>query len=54
VSAEIQSNIDGAEVALVRSSGGVFDVHLGEELIFSKRRQGRFPDPGEITALLGG
>jgi len=53
VSAELQSNVVGAQVTLVRSSGGVFDVHRDGELIFSKRDQGRFPDPGEITTLLG-
>jgi len=33
------------------SSGGVFEVHLDGELIFSKKEVGRFPTPEEIKAL---
>lgn len=48
---EISKEVD-AEVALVRSSGGVFEVYRDGELIFSKKRLGRFPEPGEIVDLL--
>jgi selenoprotein W-related protein len=41
-----------AEITLVRSSGGVFEVRRDGELIFSKKRLGRFPEPGEIPDLL--
>jgi predicted Rdx family selenoprotein len=37
---------------LLKGKGGVFDVRLGEELIYSKRRTGRFPEGGEVEALL--
>jgi selenoprotein W-related protein len=42
----------GIQPELVRSSGGVFEVILGNELIFSKRELGRFPEPGEVEELL--
>lgn len=41
-----------ADISLIRSSGGVFEVCRDGELIFSKKRLGRFPDPGEIPDLL--
>ena len=37
-------------VALLPSSGGVFEVTLGDELIFSKRAEGRFPEDEEILS----
>lgn len=33
-------------------SGGVFDVVLDGQLLFSKHKTGRFPEPAEILALL--
>jgi len=36
---------------ILPSSGGVFEVHLDGELIFSKKEVGRFPTPEEIKAL---
>lgn len=39
---------------LIAGSGGVFDVAADGKLVFSKHATGRFPDPGEITKLLGG
>jgi selT/selW/selH-like putative selenoprotein len=38
---------------LERGSGGVFDVTVDGKLIFSKHTLGRFPEPGEIVALIG-
>jgi selenoprotein W-related protein len=42
----------GAEVDLISSSGGVFEVVVDSELIFSKKSLQRFPEEGEITLLL--
>ena len=36
----------------MKSSGGVFEVTVENELIFSKKKTGRFPMPGEIAAAL--
>ena len=41
----------GAEVAYVRSRGGVFEITIDGELKFSKKQLGRFPTDSEIEAL---
>ncbi|MCK6553364.1 Rdx family protein [Candidatus Binatia bacterium] len=40
------------EAELIRGTGGVFDVHADGKLIFSKHEHGRFPNEGEVEALL--
>jgi hypothetical protein len=30
----------------------VFEVKAGEEVVFSKKKAGRFPTPGEVEAAL--
>lgn len=40
------------EVALVPGSGGVFEVSVNDELIFSRHEQGRFPDIKELKQLV--
>ncbi|MDQ3328085.1 MAG: Rdx family protein [Chloroflexota bacterium] len=37
-------------VTLIPSSGGVFEVTLGDKQIFSKKRQGRFPEDEEVLS----
>lgn len=37
---------------LIKGSGGVFDVTVGGDLVFSKKKEHRFPDPGEIEDAL--
>ena len=39
-------------VQIVPSSGGVFEVSIGDELIFSKKKEGRFPEPSEVDEAL--
>ena len=51
VSAEIGKAL-GVAISLIAGAGGVFDVKLDGELIFSKHKVGRFPNEGEITELL--
>lgn len=41
----------GADVELVRSGGGVFEITIDGELKFSKKALGRFPTDEEIEAL---
>ncbi|MDG4594613.1 MAG: SelT/SelW/SelH family protein [Candidatus Contendobacter sp.] len=36
------------EVALQPGTGGVFEIRVGEELIWSRRREGRFPEAKEV------
>jgi selT/selW/selH-like putative selenoprotein len=40
-----------ADVELVRSSGGVFEIAVDGQLKFSKKAQGRFPTDDEVDAL---
>ncbi len=37
---------------MVRSSGGVFDVSLDGDLVFSKKALGRHAKPGEVLELI--
>jgi selT/selW/selH-like putative selenoprotein len=41
------------EAELARGAGGVFDVACDGKLVFSKHRDGRYPDPDEIMRALG-
>jgi selenoprotein W-related protein len=40
------------EVALQPGSGGVFEVRVGEELIWSRKEEGRFPEAKELKQRL--
>ena len=41
----------GAEVELIESGGGVFDITVDGRLAFSKKAEGRFPTEDDIDAL---
>lgn len=41
-----------AEVALRPGQGGVLDVRLDGELVFSRKREGRFPEAKELKQAL--
>ncbi len=42
----------GVAPKLIEGSGGVFDVTVDGKLIYSKSATGRFPDEGELPALI--
>ena len=42
-----------AEVTLVRSSGGVFEVTIDGNLVYSKKQTGEFPDQEALVRRLG-
>lgn len=46
-------SIAGAEIELISSSGGVFEITVDGRIVFSKAKMRRFPDEGEIIRLLG-
>lgn len=46
-------NVAGAEVELIPSSGGVFEVTVDGRTVFSKKELKRFPEEGEIAGFLG-
>ena len=37
---------------LIKGKDGIFDVHLDDELVFSKYELFRFPESGEVEGLL--
>jgi selenoprotein W-related protein len=47
LAAAIEAEI-GVEPTLIRGGGGVFDVTVDGERIFSKKSVGRFPEDEEI------
>ena len=50
--AKLKQNFQGVDVQLISSGGGVFEVALNGQLIFSKRSLDRFPEDGEIEKLI--
>lgn len=40
------------ESKLIQGSGGVFEVRVDGELVFSKKIAGRFPEDDEIVAIV--
>jgi selenoprotein W-related protein len=42
--------IDAVEV--VPGTGGIFDVHVNGELLFTKAMLGRYPEPEDVLPLL--
>jgi selenoprotein W-related protein len=44
--AALEQELSG--VTLVPGRGGVFDVRLGPEMLFSYKASGRFPEPREL------
>jgi len=42
------------DAELIRASGGVFDVLVDGKLVYSKKKEGRFPDEGEVSGILKG
>lgn len=40
------------EVALVPGTGGIFEVRVDDQLIWSRRDRGRFPELKELKQLL--
>lgn len=39
-------------VQVVPGANGIFDVHLDDELVFTKSMLGRYPEPDDVTPLL--
>ncbi|PIQ22742.1 MAG: selenoprotein [Cytophagales bacterium CG18_big_fil_WC_8_21_14_2_50_42_9] len=40
------------EAALVPGTGGIFEVRLNEELLFSRKEAGRFPESKELKQII--
>ena len=50
--AEIKQAFPEAEVRLIPSSGGVFEVTVDGNLVFSKKALRRHAQPGEVLELI--
>jgi selenoprotein W-related protein len=37
---------------IVPGTGGIFDVHVDGELVFTKRMLGRYPQPDNVVPLV--
>ena len=49
---ELNDNFPQADISLISSGGGVFEISLNGDLIFSKKALNRFPESGEIKKLI--
>ena len=49
--AEIKSEFPSAQITLVKGGGGVFDVIVDSDTVYSKKEEasGRFPEPGLVN-----
>jgi len=50
--AEIRQEYPEADVRLIEASGGVFEVSVDGQLVFSKANLGRHAQPGEVVRLI--
>ena len=41
-----------ASLEVVPGDGGIFDVHVDGELVFTKSMLGRYPEPDDVLPLL--
>jgi len=49
LAAELKQNFPDAQVRLVQSSGGLFEVAVDGQLVFSKKATRRHAAPGEVV-----
>jgi selenoprotein W-related protein len=52
LAAELTQAFPDADVRLIPSSGGVFEVTLDGKLVFSKKAGRRHAEPGEVLRLV--
>ncbi|MCC6160325.1 MAG: Rdx family protein [Deltaproteobacteria bacterium] len=52
MAAAIRAHDPSISIDFIRGEKGIFDVKLEERLIWSKYREGRFPEHTEIIDLL--
>ena len=41
-----------SQLVLMPGSGGIFQIRIGDELVYDKKNTGRFPKPGEARELV--
>jgi len=47
----LKESFPGADVQLIESSGGVFEVTMDGRLVYSKKALKRHAEPGEVLRL---
>jgi selT/selW/selH-like putative selenoprotein len=52
LAAEVESHFSVVP-ELIESTGGKFEVVADDQLIFSKKNEGRFPETAEVLAAIG-
>jgi selenoprotein W-related protein len=52
LAAELKQAWPDTDVLIIPSSGGVFEVKVDGELLFSKRALRRHAEPGEVVGLI--
>ncbi len=52
MAAEVEKEYPDTEVKLVEASGGLFEVVVDGDLVFSKRSLGRHAEPGEVLEVI--
>ena len=52
MAAELKQNFPDAQVRLVQSSGGLFEVTVDGQLVFSKKATRRHASPGEVVQAI--
>ena len=52
MAAELKQNFPEAQVRLVQSSGGLFEVTVDGQLVFSKKASRRHAAPGEVVQAI--
>ena len=50
--ASLKEKFHTENITLIPSAGGVFEVHVDNELIFSKKELGRHPNSDEIEKII--
>lgn len=50
--AALEREFRDAEIELVESSGGVFEIDVDGMTVFSKKKLGRFPEAGEVERAI--
>ena len=52
MAAEVKEAYPDAEMNLIEASGGLFEVTLDGDLVFSKKDLGRHAEEGEVLGLM--
>ena len=51
MAAQLQKTFN-AETSLIKGDGGDFDVYVDSIMFFSKKKEGRFPNEGEVERVI--